>query len=74
MKKFAVLALVLVLTVSVLAGCRRGDGDVSTSPMASEEMTLPIVPPTVIMPTESTRPTDATEQPGNDTTPRGMLN
>ena len=68
MKKFVILALALVLTVGVLAGCRRGDGDVSTSPFYTEEMTIPTKP------TENTRPTDATEQPGNDTMPRGMLN
>ncbi|MBO5953940.1 MAG: hypothetical protein J6Q53_07475 [Oscillospiraceae bacterium] len=59
MKKLCMIALVLVLTVGLLAGCRgNNSGDTSA-------------PSTTVMPT-TTQPTGTTTQPGTDTPMPGM--
>ena len=53
MKKFIILPLAFVLTLSVLTGCRRADTPATTVPStnATVPTTRPTVPPTTIPPT-----------------------
>lgn len=53
MRKFIILPLAFVLTLSVLTGCRRADTPATTVPStnATVPTTRPTVPPTTIPPT-----------------------
>ena len=53
MKKFIILPLAFVLTLSVMTGCRRNVTPENTSPStnATVPTTMPTVPPTTIPPT-----------------------
>lgn len=67
MKKFGILALVLVLGLTVLTGCRKADNTVTTVPSTTVmPTTKPTVPPTTTPPT--TMPSVTTE-PGMDILP-----
>ena len=60
MKKYVALALVLVLTLGVLTGCRRKQPEASTTvPTTMAPTTMPTVAPT-------TRPTTATGARGRN--------
>ena len=68
MKKITILALVLVLTVSVMTGCRRADNTVTTTPSTTTMPTSrPTVPPTTNPPT--TMPNTTTEPSMMDIVP-----
>lgn len=76
MKKFLIFALVLVLTMSLMAGCRRKEpAATTTAPSATtaapttRPTTAPTTRPTT-MPT--TEPTTMPSQSGTDTTDSGM--
>ena len=73
MKKFSIFALVLVLTLSVLTGCRRADDPVTTTPSTTiAPTTKPTVPPTTVPPTTmphiTTEPTMMDILPGTEDT------
>lgn len=73
MKKFSILALVLVLTLSVLTGCRKTDTNATTTPSTTTMPTsLPTVPPTTTppttMPSVTTEPTMVDILPGAEDT------
>lgn len=61
MKKYSILAVILVLTASVLAGCRRPMAEPTTVP-TTHATTVPTTVPATVAPTENTRATEhATE-------------
>jgi hypothetical protein len=64
MKKFSIIALVLVLTVSTLAGCRKTDTNVTTVPTTTMPTSRPTVPPTTTPPT--TMPSVPATEPSMD--------
>lgn len=73
MKKYSILALVLVLTLSVLTGCRKADTTVTTTPTTTvAPTTRPTVPPTTVPPTTmppmTTEPTMMDILPGTEDT------
>ncbi len=53
MKKFGIIALVLVLTVSLLAGCRSQNSNPSTNTTPSTNNTVPSSTPVIPTPTPS---------------------
>ena len=72
MKKFIILPLVFVLTLTVLTGCRRAETPATTVPStnATVPTTRPTVPPTTIPTTvPPTTPSSMTEPEMGDITP-----
>lgn len=59
MKKYAILAAMLVLTAAVLAGCRNPNTDATQAP--TQSVTLPTIAPTTPHTSQPTTP--ATEEP-----------
>ena len=60
MKKLSIFALVLVIAMSVMTGCRRADNTATTAPTTTvAPTTRPTVPPTTTPPT--TMPSVTTE-------------
>lgn len=52
MKKFGIIALVLVLTLCMLTGCRRNDTNMTTAPSTTTQPTSrPTLPPATNPPT-----------------------
>lgn len=81
MKKLTILALVFVLTVCVLSGCRKGSGEITSEPTmtTTPETTASTAEPTTSapttnMPTDDTGTTNESMQPGNNGNSRGIMN
>ena len=73
MKRISIFLLVLVLSMSVLTGCRRTDTNVTTTPVTTTLPTIrPTVPPTTnpptTMPSITTEPSTMDILPGTEDT------
>lgn len=65
MKKYSLIAAVLVLTATVLAGCRNPNGNVAPSTMpATQATTVPTTHATTMPSTNATEQSNATEHTG----------